>query len=58
MYSHQSAAVQQPFIITEDMKTMIRQLIQVLPQHPDNAAGQAAYAAQLVQWNVKWGKNM
>jgi len=57
MYSRQATTAQQPLVITEDTKTAIRQLIQALPQQPDNAAGQAAYAAQLAQWNAKWGEN-
>jgi hypothetical protein len=56
-YSHQQATAQQPFIITEEMKAAVRQLINTLPHHPDTGAGQAAYAAQLAQWNAKWGES-
>jgi hypothetical protein len=56
-YSRQQATAQQPFIITEEMKAAVRQLINMLPHHPDTGAGQAAYAAQLAQWNVKWGES-
>jgi hypothetical protein len=57
-YSHQQATVQQPFIITDEMRAAVRQLINTLPHHPDTGAGQAAYAAQLTQWNAKWGESM
>jgi hypothetical protein len=44
-------------MITEELKAAVRQLIQGMPHHPDNATGQAAYAAQLLQWNMRWGEN-
>ncbi|KAG2138457.1 uncharacterized protein EDB93DRAFT_1253417 [Suillus bovinus] len=47
----------QSLMVTEELKTKIRQLIQASLHHPDNAMGQAAYAAQLSQWNVTWGEN-
>lgn len=56
-YSRQQTTTQQPLMITEEMKTAVQQLINVLPHHPDTASGQMAYAAQLAQWNKKWGEN-
>jgi predicted S18 family serine protease len=44
-------------MIMEEMKTAVRQLVQAMPQQQDNAVGQAAYVAQLVQWNAKWGES-
>lgn len=38
------------------MKNSIWQLIAASPHHADNPGGQTAYAAQLNQWNVKWGE--
>ncbi|KAG1847980.1 hypothetical protein C8R48DRAFT_604549 [Suillus tomentosus] len=57
MYNRQPATTQQPLVVTEEMKTMVRQLVQTMPQHPDSAAGKAAYRAQLAQWNARWGEN-
>jgi hypothetical protein len=57
MYNRQPATTQQPLVVTEEMKTMVRQLVQTMPQHPDSAAGKAAYRAQLAQWNTRWGEN-
>ncbi|KAG1846543.1 hypothetical protein F4604DRAFT_1936382 [Suillus subluteus] len=56
-YSCQPATMQQPFMIMEEMKTAVRQLIQAMPHQQDNMAGQTAYAAQLAQWNAKWGES-
>jgi hypothetical protein len=35
-YSHQPAAAQQPFVIMEEMKTAVRQLVQTMLQQQDN----------------------
>ncbi|KAG1760236.1 hypothetical protein EDD22DRAFT_781433 [Suillus occidentalis] len=56
-YSRQQVTAQQPFVITEEAKSAVRQLINVLPHHPDTATGQMAYTTQLAQWNAKWGEN-
>jgi hypothetical protein len=58
MYSRQPTIMQQLLTITEETKAAIWQLVQASPHHPDNAAGQAAYAAQLAQWNTRWGENV
>ncbi|KAG2353498.1 hypothetical protein BDR07DRAFT_1383082 [Suillus spraguei] len=57
-YSHQPATMQQPFMITEEMKTAVKQLIQAMLHQQDNTTGQTAYAAQLAQWNAKWGESI
>jgi hypothetical protein len=57
-YSRQPTITQQPLTITEETIAAIQQLVQASPHHPDNAAGQAAYAAQLAQWNTRWGENI
>jgi hypothetical protein len=57
VYSRQQITTQQPLTITEETKTAVRQLINVLPHQPDTATGQMAYTAQLAQWNAKWGEN-
>jgi len=44
-------------MIMEEMKTMVRQLVQAMPQQQDNVVGQAAYVVQLAQWNAKWGES-
>ncbi|KAG2355743.1 hypothetical protein BDR07DRAFT_1425244 [Suillus spraguei] len=56
-YSRQPATPQQPRVVTDEMKTAVRQLILMMPHHPDDAMGHAAYAAQLTQWNTKWGES-
>ncbi|KAG0694730.1 hypothetical protein DFH29DRAFT_1006073 [Suillus ampliporus] len=56
-YGRQPATPQQQLIITEDMRTAIRQLVNTTPQQPDNPNGQTAYANQIAQWNAKWGEN-
>lgn len=56
-YSHQPSTSQQQFIVTEDMKTLVRQLVNATPQQPDSTSGRTAYANQLTQWNTKWGEN-
>ncbi|KAG0704812.1 hypothetical protein DFH29DRAFT_801177 [Suillus ampliporus] len=59
-YSHQpttTTAPQQPMTVTDEMKANIRLLITSFPHHPDTTAGRTAYAAQITQWNVKWGEN-
>jgi hypothetical protein len=56
-YSHQLAMPQQQFIVTEDMRTTVQQLINAIPQQPDSLSGKTAYAHQIAQWNAKWGEN-
>ncbi|KAG2074663.1 hypothetical protein BDR04DRAFT_1092869 [Suillus decipiens] len=56
-YSRQPATPQQPMVVTDKLKTTVRQLILMMPHHPDDAIGHAAYAAQLTQWNTKWGES-
>ncbi|KAG1865843.1 hypothetical protein DFJ58DRAFT_724236 [Suillus subalutaceus] len=53
----QPATSQQQFIITEDVKTIVRQFVNAIPQQPDSPSGKAAYANQLAQWNAKWGES-
>ncbi|KAG1889502.1 hypothetical protein F4604DRAFT_1915376 [Suillus subluteus] len=57
MYSHQPATVQQPLVIMEETRPAVMQLVQAMPQQPDSTAGRTAYAAQLAQWNTKWGES-
>lgn len=47
----------QPLVVTEDLKTMVRQLIVLYMHHQDTAGGHIAYAMQIAQWNAKWGEN-
>ncbi|KAG1841575.1 hypothetical protein F4604DRAFT_1939384 [Suillus subluteus] len=56
-YSRQPATSQQQFVIMEDVKTIVRQLVNAIPQQPDSPSGKAAYVNQLAQWNAKWGEN-
>jgi hypothetical protein len=55
-FRRQQTAPTQPLVITEDMKNSIQQLVSSLLHHPDTPAGHAAYAAQIMQWNMKWGE--
>ncbi|KAG2029984.1 hypothetical protein BDR03DRAFT_879469 [Suillus americanus] len=59
-YSHQpatTAAPQQPVIVTDELKAKVKLLISLFPHHPDTPAGHMAHAAQIAQWNAKWGDN-
>ncbi|KAG0704416.1 hypothetical protein DFH29DRAFT_802033 [Suillus ampliporus] len=56
MQTHQNTP-QQPPAITKELKTIIRQLVNIYPQHPDNPSGHVAYTSQVAQWNAKWGEN-
>lgn len=55
-FRRQPATSAQPLVITEDLKNLIRQLVSASPHHPDTPAGHTAYAAQIAQWNAKWGE--
>jgi hypothetical protein len=48
---------QQPIIITDELKANVRLLITSFPHHPDTPGGHAAHAAQIAQWNAKWGES-
>ncbi|KAG1808111.1 hypothetical protein EV424DRAFT_1329118 [Suillus variegatus] len=52
-----AAAPQQPIIVTDELKAKVRLLITSFPHHPDTPAGHTAHAAQIAQWNGKWGDN-
>ncbi|KAG2337902.1 hypothetical protein BDR05DRAFT_894544 [Suillus weaverae] len=56
-YSRQPTMSQQQFVIMEDVKTIVRQLVNAIPQQPDSPSGKTAYVNQLAQWNAKWGEN-
>ncbi|KAG1748886.1 uncharacterized protein EDB91DRAFT_1079021 [Suillus paluster] len=56
-FTRQPNAAPQPWTVTEDMKTMVRQLIALYMHHQDTAAGRTAYTMQIAQWNARWGEN-
>jgi hypothetical protein len=55
-FRRQPTTPAQPLVLTEDLKNLIRQLVSSSPHHPDTSAGHTAYAAQIAQWNAKWGE--
>jgi hypothetical protein len=56
-FTHQLNTAPQPLVVTEELKTAVRQLVALYTHHQDTAAGRTTYAAQIAQWNMKWGEN-
>jgi hypothetical protein len=56
-FTRQPNTAPQPLVVTEELKTAVRQLVALYTHHQDTAAGRTAYAAQIAQWNAKWGEN-
>jgi len=57
-FTHQPNTAPQPLVVMEELKTAVRQLVALYTHHQDTAARRMAYAAQIAQWNAKWGENM
>jgi hypothetical protein len=54
-FNRQPAQPQEPLIISDETRAAVRLTITHLAHHPNTSAGHTAYAAQIAQWNAKWG---